>query len=224
MDSNSRRRSAAVRVAIGFAAATSRSALVVKRSGARSSAAVTSAGSGARTTSMPSSVSRSARRVRAAGSRVRARAMVTCGRSSSSATSGPTWPVSASTLLRPQRIRSYGSRVSAAASARAVASVSAPAKARSHRCSARSAPSARHSANASRACGGPIVIATTSPPCSSRNSTARNSARTSKALISLRTPSRRIVRVSGSNCNADTAGTCLMQTAINIGNCVTGDQ
>ncbi|MFN8642488.1 MAG: hypothetical protein U0802_12865 [Candidatus Binatia bacterium] len=78
----------------------------MKRSGARSSAAVTTAGSGAATTSIPSSVSRSARSVRAAGSTVSVRAMVTCGRSSSSAISGPTWPVSASTLLRPQSTRS----------------------------------------------------------------------------------------------------------------------
>ena len=52
------------------------------------------------------------------------------GRSSSSATHGPTWPVSASTELRPDRMRSNGpERSSAATSARAVASVSLPANA-----------------------------------------------------------------------------------------------
>ena len=180
-----------------------RSAFDGKRSGARSSAAVTSAGSGAVTVSMPSSVSRSAvswrgRRI----DRQRARAAVTCGRSSNSATSGPTWPVSASTLLRPHRIRSNASRRSAAASARAVASVSAPAKARSQRC--------MRAVGAEREALGQCLarlrwshrhghhLAAVRPACSS---TALITARTSNELTSVGTPSRFSVFVVGSKCH-----------------------
>ena len=109
-------RSATVSVAIDFVAAAWRSTLDGKRSSARSSAAVTTAGSAPVTVSNPSSVSRSAVNV-PAGSISRRRAQVTCGRSRSSATSGPTWPVSASVLARPKRITSGASRRSAPASA-----------------------------------------------------------------------------------------------------------
>ena len=68
-----------------------------------------------------------------------------------------------------------------------------------------------------------MVMATTSPPCAWRSSTAFSSARTSNELTSVRTPSRFSVLVAGSNCNAETTGTCLMQTAIRIGNYGTGN-
>ena len=58
---------------------------------------------------------------------------VTCGRFSISANSGPTCPVSASTLLIPQKIISKASRANAKDSARAVANVSEPANALSLR-------------------------------------------------------------------------------------------
>ncbi len=62
-----------------------------------------------------------------------------------------------------------------------------------------------------------MVTATTSPPCSFLSSTARNRARTSNGLTSVRTPSRLRVLVSGSNCSSETTGTCLMQTAMSMG-------
>src|SRR5438876_5524316 len=179
-----------------------------------SSAAVTTAGSGPVTVSKPSSVSRSATKVRAAGSSSSRRAPVTCGRSSISATSGPTCPVSASVLARPRRTTSGASGVSTAGGARAVASVSGPASRGSRRWSARSAPSARHSTSPSRAPGGPMLSATTSPPCAARSATAAPRARRSKELTSPGTPSRTSRRVSGSKRSEPSAGTHFTHTTI----------
>jgi hypothetical protein len=108
---------AAVTTSTGFSAADVFSAFDAKRSGAMPSATLTSAGSGHDSSSYPPSVSRSAVSVRAAASTSRVCAAVTCGMSSSSATCGPTCAVSASVLLRPQRITSNGSRPMHSASA-----------------------------------------------------------------------------------------------------------
>ena len=87
------------------------------------------------------------------------------GRSSSSATSGPTCPVSPSMELRPSSTRSKGPAVrSAAARARAVASVSEPANASSQMCSPESAPQANASRRTSSASGGPRVTTVQEPP------------------------------------------------------------
>ena len=103
------------------------------------------------------------------------RAPVRRGSPSISANWTGTWPVSASTELRPQSTRSQGPpRSSAAASARAVARVSLPAKAGSetwmpplqpHRIASRSTVSAD---------GGPSVMAVHDPPdASARSQPAR---------------------------------------------------
>src|SRR5207248_5625136 len=128
----------------------------------------------------------------------------------------PTCPVSASVLARPKTTRSGASRASTAASARAVASVSEPASSGSRRWSARSAPSARHSTSPSRVPGGPMLSATTSPPCTARSATAAPSARRSKELTSPGTPSRTSRRVSGSKRSEPSAGTHLTHTTIRI--------
>ena len=78
------------------------------------------------------------------------------GRSSSSASSGPTWPVSPSMELRPSSTRSKGPAARrTAARARAVASVSEPAKAGSQACRPASAPQATASRRTSSASGRP---------------------------------------------------------------------
>ena len=94
----------------------------------RRSATDSTAGSAISTSCVPSSCSSSRRRAAPASSS--ARTPLANGRSSSSATSGPTCPVSPSMELRPSRTRSKGPAArSAAARARAVARVSEPAKA-----------------------------------------------------------------------------------------------
>ena len=111
---------------------------------------------------------------RPSGSIARCRTPVRNGRSSSCASSGGTWPVSASTELRPASTRSNGPVASmVAASARAVASVSEPANAASVTstpsiATSRSSPHATASRTASSAAGGPSVITVTDPPCVSR--------------------------------------------------------
>src|SRR6185369_13443337 len=74
----------------------------------------------------------------------------------------------------------------------------------------------RHSTSASRACGGPIVMTTTSPPPRSRSLMASASARRSKGFTTFGTPSRTIVFVFGSNLISETSGTCFMQTMLLI--------
>ena len=118
----------------------------------------------------PAVVVLAARVRRASPSIARWRTPVRNGRSSSSASSGPTWPVSASTELRPVSTRSNGpSRSSAAASACAVASVSEPANAGSvtstpSMSTSRSRPHAIASRSVSSAGGGPSVNTVTREP------------------------------------------------------------
>ena len=96
----------------------------------RRSAVERTAGRSVSACTHPSSCSQRACTTPCSGSTLRWRIPVRKGRSSSSASSGPTWPVSASTELRPTRTRSNDpSCSSAAARARAVASVSDPANA-----------------------------------------------------------------------------------------------
>src|SRR5436190_23051279 len=78
----------------------------------------------------------------------------------------------------------------------------------------RSAPSLMHSRSASSACGGPIVIAMTSPPCLSRSRAASATAKESKAFSSSGTPSRLSCFVSWSNSIASGRGICLIRQAI----------
>ena len=94
----------------------------------RRSATESTAGSASSTSCVPSSCSSSRRQT---GPRsCSRRTPLAKGRSSSSASSGPTCPVSPSMELRPRRTRSKGPAArSAAARARAVARVSEPAKA-----------------------------------------------------------------------------------------------
>ena len=101
--------------------------------GAQSRSAVDSAaGSSPLTVQYPSSVSSDA--VKAPSVTSSSRTPAAKGRPKSSATSTGTWPVSESSELRPASTRSKGlSCRMAAASATAVASVSAPARAASHR-------------------------------------------------------------------------------------------
>ena len=128
----------------------------------------TTAGSSTVIVSSRSSVSRRIRSRPSASST--SSALVTCGRSRWAATSGGTCQVSESTVLRPVRTRSTPPSFSSASPmVRDVPRVSATAKTRSDRWIARSAPSASVSRSASSACGGPIVIATTSPPERSRS-------------------------------------------------------
>src|SRR5205809_8014671 len=78
----------------------------------------------------------------------------------------------------------------------------------------RSAPRARHSRSASSACGGPIVIAITSPPTASRSRTASATARASNGFRISGTPSRLSCFVSWSNSIASGRGICLIRQAI----------
>src|SRR5205823_1439345 len=140
----------------------------------------TTAGSGTSTVSSPSSVSRrTCMRSLSSASPVE---FVTCGRPRNAAASGGTCQVSASSVLSPQRTSSQPSFSIAIASVREVPIVSASAKTRSERWMQRSAPRARHSRSASSACGGPIVIAITSPPTTSRSRTASATARASNGF------------------------------------------
>ena len=145
--------------------------------------------------SQPSSSSQRAC-TRPSGSIARWRTPVRNGRSSSSASSGGTWPVSASTELRPAITRSNGPVASiVAASARAVASVSEPANAASVTstpsiATSRSSPHATASRTESSAAGGPSATTVTEPPCSSTSATAWATARRQYGFISSSSPSR----------------------------------
>ena len=100
------------------------------------------------------------------------------------------------------------------ASVREVPSVSATANSRSERWMQRSAPSASARRSASSACGGPIVMATTSPPCSSRSRAACATAKASNGLSRSGTPSRLSDFVSSSNSIASGRGICLTRQTI----------
>src|ERR1700757_2277250 len=80
----------------------------------------------------------------------------------------------------------------------------------------RSAPRPRHSRKAFSDCGGPIVIATTSPPAASRSSTASATARASNGFRISGTPSRLSAFVSWSNSIASGLGICLTRQTIFI--------
>ena len=138
------------------------------------------------------------------------------GRSSSSATSGPTWPVSPSMELRPSSTRSKGPAArSAAASARALASVSDPANASSQTCSPESAPQATASRSASSALGGPRVTTVQVPPVAAASETPWETARRQYAFISTST-SRRTSRPPSRRIDSAT-GTCLTSAAMRNG-------
>ncbi len=174
------------------------------------SAQVSSTGIAASISSNPSSLSRSALMPRPSISSLRT--PVTCATPSSSAISGPTCPVSASSEYFPSKMRSNFPRLSDAANARAVASVSEPANARSVIWTARSIPIASACSSASRACGGPSVITVVSAPWRLFSSIASEIARRSNALMTLG-PSRLIVFVSGSKLASSISGICLIRTA-----------
>ena len=179
------------------------------------------AGRSTSASTQPSSCSHRARRDRP--SRASVRTPVRNGRSRSSASSGGTWPVSASTEWRPDRIRSKGPvRRSAAASARAVARVSEPAKAGSVMMTPsvsapRSSPQAIASRSESSALGGPSVMTVTvdegSGPAAS--STAWDTARRQYGFSSSGRPVR-MSRPSSSRAISVNVGTCLTTTAIRI--------
>src|SRR3989339_1750284 len=69
---------------------------------------------------------------------------------------------------------------------------------------------------ASAACGGPIVMTVTLPPCFSFNLRAASTAFSSKGLTTDGTPSRTRVLVSGLILTSVVSGTCLMQTTISM--------
>ncbi len=151
---------------------------------------------------------------------VNTRTPVRNGTSRSSAISGPTCPVSASTELRPVSTRSNAPAcASAAASAFAVASVSEPAKAGSVTCTpvmstSRSSPHAIASRNVSSAGGGPRVNTTTDEPGRSpASSHAFATARRQYGFISSSTPSRRR-RPSSVSSISSNFGICLTRTAM----------
>src|SRR5512136_195994 len=64
------------------------------------------------------------------------------------------------------------------------------------------------------ACGGPILITWTSPPCFSLMRRPSSTAYSSKGLVMLATPSRTSVFVLGSIFTSVVSGTCLIHTAI----------
>ena len=142
----------------------------------RRSATESRAGSETSTSSVPSSCSRVSDR--SSPVMPMTRTPVAKGKPVSWAISGPTWPVSPSSEFRPTRTRSKGpSWRKAAASARAVARVSEPPKAGSHRCTPRSAPQATASRRTSSAAGGPSVKTVQEPPLSRAHSTPLETAR-----------------------------------------------
>ena len=130
-----------------------------------------------------------------------------------SATPGPTWAVSPSIACFPQITRSNSPSFKiASANVYEVASVSAPAKALSDRRMASSAPRARVSRSAASACGGPIEMQVTRPPCSSRICRACSTAYMSKGFTMDDTPSRTNVLVLRSILTSVVSGTCFTRT------------
>src|SRR5262249_11818300 len=172
----------------------------------------TTAGSGSPTASSPSSVSRRTRS--RPSSSVSSTALVACGHPRNAATSGGTCQVSEASVLPPQRTGAQPPFSIALTIVREGPSVSATAKARSERWMQRSAPRRMHSRSASSACGGPIVIAITSPPPASRSRAASATANASKAFSSSGTPSRLSCFVSWSNSIASGRGICLIRQTI----------
>ncbi len=90
--------------------------------------------------------------------------------------------------------------------------MSAPAKARSERSTASSAPRETASLMASMTWGGPMESTVTLPPSFSRSLRPSSRAYMSKGLMMEGTPSRTRVLVAGSMRTSVVSGTCLMQT------------
>ncbi len=180
----------------------------------RRSATERTAGSASSTSWAPSSCSSSRRQTEPRSSM--RRTPLAKGRSSSSASSGPTCPVSPSMELRPSRTRSKGPAARrAAARARAVARVSEPAKAASQTCSPSSAPQATASRRTSSAPGGPSVTTVQEPPVSRANVTPWATARRQYGFISVATPLR--TSRPSSSCSDSASGTCLAMEATRSG-------
>src|SRR6266536_590479 len=131
---------------------------------------------------------------------------------------GPTCAVSPSMVCLPVNTRSTASPLPiwrmAEASANDVASVSAPANARSVTRIASSAPKEMHLRSAASACGGPMVNAVTRPPKVSFKRSASSSAKRSYGLTIAGTPWRMIVLVTGCTRICALSGPCLMQTTM----------
>ena len=129
------------------------------------------------------------------------------------ATPGPTCAVSPSMVCLPVNTRSTDCSAPilrmAAASAYEVASVSAPAKARSVTRIASLAPKLRHLRSASSACGGPMHSTVTRPPKRSFRRSASSSANRSYGLTMAGTPCRMMVLVTGWTRICAESGTCL---------------
>ena len=177
----------------------------------RRSATESTAGSASSTSCDPSSCSSS--RCQTGPLSCSRRTPLAKGRSSSSASSGPTCPVSPSMELRPRRMRSNGPAArSTAARARAVARVSEPAKAASQACSPASAPQATASRRTSSAPGGPSVTTVQVPPVSRASVTPSATARRQYGFISTPTPARTSRPPSSRSDSA--SGTCLARDAI----------
>src|SRR5450830_1581481 len=131
---------------------------------------------------------------------------------------GPTWAVSPSMVCLPVNTMSTAcSRASwrtPAARAYEVASVSAPAKARSVTSTASSAPKLMHLRSASSACGGPMHSMVTLPPNLSFSRRASSSENRSYGLTMAGTPWRMMVLVTGWTRICAESGTCLIQTTM----------
>src|SRR5213594_2292198 len=140
------------------------------------------------------------------------------GRSKWPAIPGPTWPVDASVVSSPQRRRSYPPIFwIVSLSAYAVGTVSEPPRIRSVRSTDRSAPIATARSRLSSNDVGPIERTTTSAACWSFRRSAISRAFASGGLISLGTPTRLSVCVTGSTWSSCARGTCLMHTITRIG-------
>ena len=91
-------------------------------------------------------------------------ALVTIAAPHCAASIGPTCPVSPISVCRPQKMRSGDSFFIASDSVYAVASVSAPEKARSVSSTARAAPSLVREVRRSAVFGGPMLSSVTAAP------------------------------------------------------------
>ncbi len=184
------------------------------------------AGSSTSASSQPSSCSQRAD-TRSVDDLARWRTPLRNGTSQSCASSGPTWPVSASTELRPTSTRSKGppewraTCASALASACAVARVSEPPNAGSvtstpSMSTSCSSPHAIDSRSASSAAGGPSVMTVTCDPGrAAASSTAWLTARRQYGLSSSSMPSR-LSRPSAPSSISSNFGICFTRTAMRI--------
>ncbi len=157
-----------------------------------------------------------------AGSRCRCRTPVANGRSRSSASSGPTWPVSASTELRPTSTRSNGPTWRIAAASALCRRERVGARERRvgdehavHLDVARDRPRDRLAQRVLGATADPSVSTVHEPPCSATSATPWATARRQYAFISRSRPSRRS-RPSGPSSISSNAGICLTRTAMRM--------